>query len=60
MSNKLFDEHMTRNEARYIFYSALDGKSAAEIEQIKAEYLDILPKIQKHEDELISQGWLVD
>ena len=51
---------MTWNEASYAFYKAIDGKNAEEIEQIKAEYYDILPKIQKHEDELISKGWLVD
>ena len=60
MSNKLFDEQMTSSEARMAFYRAIEGKSAEEMESIKAEYFRISDIILKRELELASRGWFVD
>ena len=59
MSNSIFSEHMTSNQARTALFSAVDGKTKAEIEKLKAEYSKILPKIMKRELALASKGWSI-
>ena len=58
MSNSIFNENMTSNEARIALFSAVEGKNKAEIEQIKAEYSEVLPKILDRELSLATEGWI--
>lgn len=60
MSSNLFNENMTSNEARTVLYRSVEGKTETEIEQIKAEYIRILPKIIDREMALAKEGWFVD
>lgn len=55
--SKLFDEQMSSNEARYVFFSALDGKTKEEIEEIKKEYFAVSAEIMKREARLAEEGW---
>lgn len=59
MSSNIFNEHMTSNEARIALFKSVEGKTKAEIEQIKSEYSAVLPAILKREHELASKGWLL-
>lgn len=56
----LFNEKMTSNEARVVFFKALEGKSKEEIEQIKSAYSEVLHKITEREMRLAGEGWLID
>lgn len=60
MSNSIFNENMSSNEARLVFFSAIDGKTKEEIERLKADYYAIQPVIMKKELALASKGWLID
>lgn len=56
----LFNEKMTSNEARAVFFKALEGKSKEEIEQIKSAYFEVLHKITEREMRLAEEGWMID
>ena len=58
--NTVFDEQMTSTEARIALFKAVEGKTEAEIEQIKSAYSQILSKILERETQLSSKGWFVD
>lgn len=58
--DNLFNEAMTSNEARAVFFKALEGKSKEEIEQIKSAYSEVLHKITEREMRLAGEGWLID
>ena len=58
--DNLFNEEMTSNEARSVFFKALDGKSEEEIEQIKSAYSEVLHKITEREMRLAGEGWLIE
>lgn len=60
MSNSIFNESMTSNEARIALLSAVDGKSKAEIETILTDYEKVHPVIMKRELESVSRGWITD
>lgn len=59
MSNSVFNEHMTSNEARLMLFKAVEGKTKAEIDQLKADYSKVLPAILKREHTLAANGWLI-
>ena len=58
--DNLFNEEMTSNEARSVFFKALEGKREEEIEQIKIAYSEIIPKIIEKEMRLAEDGWMID
>ena len=60
MEHSFFNEQMTSSQARMALYSAIDGKSKSEIEEIKKEYFEILPLITERELDLAAKGWFVD
>ena len=60
MSDSIFNEHMTSNEARIALFKAVEGKTSEEISQLKTEYSNVLPAILKRESELVSEGWFID
>ena len=60
MSDSIFNEQMTSNEARIALFKAVEGKTDAEITQIKKAYSEVLPAILKRESALVSKGWVVD
>ncbi len=45
----LFSEDMSYPEAQRIFFSAVEGKTKEEIEQIKKAYSKVVPVITKRE-----------
>ena len=55
--DNIFNEQMTSNEARIALFKAVEGKTKEEIEQIKAEYLKVLPVINERERKLSEDGW---
>ena len=55
----LFNENMSSNEARWVFFKSIDGKSEAEIAEIKKAYSEILPKILEKEFKLAQEGWML-
>lgn len=59
MSNSIFNENMTSDQARLALFSAVDGKTKAEIEKIKDEYSKVLPVIMEREFDLAAQGWAI-
>lgn len=59
MSNKIFTEQMTSEEARMTLFEKIEGKTKTEIEKIKAEYSKILPVILEKESNLAKEGWLI-
>lgn len=59
MFDSLFNEQMTSNEARIALFKAAEGKTKAEIEQLKTAYTKVLPAIYKRENELAGRGWLL-
>lgn len=59
MSNKIFTEQMTSEEARMKLFEKIEGKTKAEIEKIKEEYFEILPAILEKEINLAKDGWLI-
>ena len=59
MSNSIFNEQMTSNEATLAFFRAVDGKTKAEIEQLKADFSKVLPVITEREFKLAEKGWLI-
>ena len=59
MSNSIFNEQMTSQEARLAFFRAADGKTKTEIEKLKSDYSKILPIIMKREHNLASKGWTI-
>ena len=60
MSNNIFNEQMTSNEARLALFRAVEGKTQSEIEQLKSAYSKVLPAIYKRENDLVSKGWVID
>ena len=50
---------MTSNQARSALFSAVEGKTKAEIERLKAEYSKILPAIMDREFKRADEGWLI-
>ena len=58
--NTIFDEQMTSTEARLALFKAVEGKTEAEIEQIKSAYSKVLPAILKRESDLVLKGWIID
>lgn len=58
MSSNLFNENMTSKEARTVLFRSVEGKTKTEIEQIKAEYSKLLPKIIDREMALAKKGWI--
>lgn len=60
MSSSLFNKQMTSNQAREALFRAIDGKTPAEVEKVKAEYSEVLPVILERECKLAAQGWLID
>ena len=59
MANSIFNVHMTSNQARSALFSAVEGKTKAEIERLKAEYSKILPAIMDREFKRADEGWLI-
>lgn len=59
MLNSMFNEQMSSNEARLALFAAVDGKTKAEIEQLKSAYSKVLPAILKREHGLASKGWAI-
>ena len=57
--NNTFNEQMTSEEARMTLFKEIEGKTKIEIEQIKAEYFEVLPKIIEKELQLAKDGWLI-
>ncbi|MBQ8174443.1 MAG: hypothetical protein IJ009_03480 [Clostridia bacterium] len=57
--NNIFNEQMASDEARTVFFKAVEGKTKEEIEQIKLEYFEALPKIIERELELAKDSWLI-
>ena len=57
--DNLFNEQMTSDEARMVFFKAVEGKTKEEIEEIKSAYFEVLPKINKKELQLAKDGWLI-
>jgi hypothetical protein len=60
MLNNIFNEQMTSSEARATLFKAVEGKTKAEIEQIKSAYSKTLPSILEREHHLASKGWFID
>mgnify|MGYP004575496841 CR=1 FL=1 len=58
--NNLFSVQMSSSEARTLFFKSIEGKTENEVEKIKKEYAEILPKIMDREFELASKGWLIN
>ena len=50
---------MTSDEARTVFFKAVEGKTKEEIEEIKSAYFEVIPKINKKELQLAEDGWLI-
>ena len=48
MSN-LFNVHMSSSEARSILFSSVEGKTEAEIKEIKREFSQVAPQIMERE-----------
>lgn len=59
MLDNMFNEQMTSNEARIVLFKAVEGKTKAEIEQLKSAYSKVLPAILEREHSLASKGWLI-
>ena len=59
MPNSIFNEQMTSNEARLALFKAVEGKTKAEIEQLKADYSKVLPAINEREHKLAAEGWFI-
>lgn len=57
--NNIFNEQMTSEEARMTLFKEIEGKTKIEIEQIKAEDFEVLPKIIEKELQLAKDGWLI-
>ena len=53
----LFNENMTYAQARMAFFQAIRGKTKAEVEIIKQEYMSTIPIITKREIEK-HNGWM--
>lgn len=47
--NKLFNLSMSSSEARKVLFSSVEGKTEAEIREIKHEFSQIAPKIMERE-----------
>lgn len=45
----LFNKNMSYPEAQRVFFAAARGKSGAEFDDIKREYLEVLPAITERE-----------
>ncbi len=58
--DNLFNVQMSSSEARTLFFKAMDGKAKSEVDRIKKEYVEILPKIMDREFALASKGWLIN
>lgn len=50
---------MTSDEARLVFFKAVEGKTKEEVEEIKIAYFEVLPKIIERELQLAKEGWLI-
>ena len=48
---------MLSNEARYVFFSSLDGKTKEEIEEIEKQYFAVSSVIMDREAKLAAEGW---
>lgn len=59
-TNNLFNEEMTSNEARSVFFKALEEKGEKEIKKIEIAYSKIIPKIIEKEMRLAEDGWMID
>ena len=57
-ADSIFNENMTRFEARSTLFAAVDGKTRAEIEELFAEYAKVLPAITERETKLAEDGWM--
>lgn len=49
---------MTSNEARTVFFKAVEGKTKEEVEQIKVAYFKVLPIILEKEMRFAKEGWM--
>lgn len=59
MTKSVFSKNMTSNQARMALFTAVEGKSKAEIERIKAEYAKIIPVILDREHKQAAKGWAI-
>lgn len=59
MSNRFFNANMTSDEARTVLFTAVEGKTKKEIEEIKAEYSKVSSVIMKREFKLAEKGWML-
>ena len=59
MSNSIFNENMTSYQARTALFTAVEGKTKKEIEEIKAEYSKVSSVIMEREFKLADKGWLL-
>lgn len=55
---KWFNENMTSEEARRVFFSFTKEEYEANKEEIKKEYAEVLPIILKRENDLAKEGWM--
>lgn len=53
-----FSANMSFEEAQFAFFQAIEGKTKAEIEKIKALFEKHIPLITKRELEMSKKGWL--
>ena len=60
MASNIFNANMSSSEARYAFFSAIDGKTKEEIENLKAEYFEVSRVITERELKLAGEGWFID
>ena len=56
----IFNINMSSFEARRVLFTIVEGKNQEEIEQIKSQYLKILPMILEREQKLAENGWCID